>query len=90
MSFLGMDLESALNHARRLESNAANEIFNVLATMEGIIPQLMEAWKGEDAERFEREWMGHRSALRTAHGALNELVDSLNASVESQRRASGD
>jgi uncharacterized protein YukE len=88
MSFLGMDLEAAVQHASALEHQAADEVFTVLTTVSGIVPALMSAWQGEDAQRFEQEWEQHRRDLSLLHGSLTGLVASLHQSIADQRRAS--
>lgn len=90
MGYSGMDLEAALQHARTLEVEAANEVFQIIARMTGIMPRLMEVWKGPDAARFEQEWNAHAANLRTLHGSLTDLVGGLNHSISAQRAASGD
>lgn len=88
MTFQGMDLESVLRHASSLEHQAAEEVFGVLTTLSGIVPQLMAAWLGEDAERFEQEWETHRKNLTLLHGSLASLVSSLHQSIAQQQEAS--
>jgi len=89
MSFLGMDLEAVLRHASTLEHQAADEVFTVLTTMTGLVPQLMSVWHGDDAQRFEQEWEAHRSNLSSLHGSLTGLVGSLQASIRQQQETSG-
>lgn len=89
MSFLGMDLEAALQHASVLEHQAADEVFTVLTAVSGIVPALMAAWHGEDAQRFEQEWEAHRKDLSLLHGSLTGLVSALHQSIAEQRQASG-
>jgi uncharacterized protein YukE len=89
MAFLGMDIEAALRHASALEHQAAGEVFNVISAMTGIVPPLMEIWKGEDAQRFEQEWEVHRKDLTLLHGSLSDLVSSLHHSIAEQQQASG-
>lgn len=89
MAFLGMDLDAAMQHASALEHHAADEVFTVLTTVSGIVPSLMAAWQGEDAQRFEQEWEQHRKDLSLLHGSLTSLVASLHQSIAEQRQASG-
>lgn len=89
MSFLGMDIESVLRHARDLEHNAANELFNVITQMQGIMPQLMEVWHGPDAERFSHQWDLHHRMLLSLHGTLNDVAQSVATAAAAQARTSG-
>lgn len=89
MSFLGMDLEAAARHATSLQHRAVDELFNVIVEMEGLMPQLMEAWRGDDAQAFEEAWRSrHKSSLTQVMHALGDFRDELVSNVEAQRQAS--
>jgi uncharacterized protein YukE len=88
MPFLGMDVEAAARYASVLENQAANEVFNVLTSMSGIVQQLMSVWHGEDAARYDQEWAAQRANLSALHGALNDLVAALERGIADQRAAS--
>lgn len=89
MSFSGMDLEHVLRHARTLEVEAANKLFDVITAMQGIVPQLMEAWHGEDATRFNEQWSQHHATLTRLHGTLAEVASSVATAAAAQAQASG-
>lgn len=89
MSFAGMDLDAVLKHARALEVGAANEIFNVLTAMQAIMPQLMDAWKGEDAIKFNADWAHHHTMLTQLHGTLTGIAESVAAAARTQAETSG-
>lgn len=89
MSFSGMDLEHVLRHARTLEVEAAHKLFDVITTMQGIMPQLMEAWHGDDAVRFNEQWSQHHAALTRLHGTLGEVASSVAKAAAAQAQASG-
>lgn len=88
MSFLGMDLEAALKHARTLETDAANQVFTVLANMSGLVQELPAVWKGEDADHFQQQWLQHEQSLRNLHNALTDIVSSLTRSIAQQQETS--
>lgn len=89
MTFSGMDLEHVLRHARTLEVEAANKLFDVITAMQGIMPQLMEAWHGEDANRFNEQWSHHHLTLTRLHATLTEIAASVSQAAQSQAQASG-
>lgn len=88
MTFAGMDIEAALRHARTLETDAADGLFRVLTTMEGIVPRLMEIWQGADAEAFRREWDAHRQTLVSVHGELSNTAQSVSRAIQQQHETS--
>lgn len=89
MSFSGMDLEHVLRHARTLEIEGANKLFDVITAMQGIMPQLMEAWHGEDAARFNEQWSQHHAVLTRLHSTLGEVASSVSSAAAAQAQASG-
>lgn len=89
MSFAGLDIEAVLNHARTLEVNAANELFNVLTRMNNIVPQLMNVWHGEDATRFQHQWEANRKQLTALHGTMQQVAQSVAGAAARQRDVSG-
>jgi len=84
-----MDIESVLNHARTLEVNAANELFNVLTRMNNIVPQLMNVWHGEDAARFQQQWEANHQRLTALHGTMQQVAQSVATAAARQRDVSG-
>lgn len=89
MSFSGMDVDAVLKQARTLEHDAANQLFNVITQMQGIIPQLADAWKGPDAERFIQQWEQHHRTLTLLHGTLVDVAGSVQTAIVKQQQASG-
>jgi len=88
MSKLGMDIEAAEGFARTLENQALNEVSSVLTGMSGLVSELMTVWKGPDATLFEQNWSQQAKNLTLLHGAVNDLLGSLQQAIKDQRTAS--
>lgn len=83
----GMDIAQVRSLSRQLRTEAA-EIESVLAAMTAELHAL--PWKGNDRERFLREWDStHVRALRRVVGSLESASSESNEYARRQEIASG-
>ena len=88
MAMIGMDVEEIETVAQQLHSQA-EQIGQVISTIEGLIGQAEGAWKGDDAARFKDEWgCQHRPALQQAQQAIENLGTAARNNAARQRDTS--
>jgi uncharacterized protein YukE len=90
MAFIGMDIEQATSHQSQLKNQGIDALFNAIHSLDGVLGQLVDVWKGLDSTNFHSDWMQtHRPNLSTVHDNLQTFHDNLGREIQDQLRASG-
>ena len=88
MAFEGMDVEEVRTLAGQLQ-NQANNIGQVMSSIDSIISSMENVWKGKDAVEFQGWWVQqHRPALHNAEQAIMGLHQSAMNNAMQQDQAS--
>lgn len=88
MSLEGMDAGEVRQLAAQMRNQAA-AISGAIATVDGLVHQLLGAWNGRDASEFQGWWQQqHRPALVECQAAVTGLAQSADNNAQSQDLAS--
>jgi len=88
MAFEGMDVEEVRTLAGQLQ-NQANNITQVISSIDSIVASMENVWKGKDATDFQGWWtQQHRPALHNAEQAIMGLHQSAMNNAMQQDQAS--
>jgi uncharacterized protein YukE len=88
MAFEGMDVDQVTGVANQL-GHQADQIDNVISSINGLVSQLSGIWQGKDATEFEGWWNNqHMPALKHASEAVHGLRQSALNNVSAQQQAS--
>lgn len=88
MAFEGMDVDAVTQAAGQL-GQQADAINGVINAINGVVQNLPNIWKGQDATQFEGWWDSqHRPALQQAEEAIRGLRQSALNNVSQQQGAS--
>jgi uncharacterized protein YukE len=84
-----MDVDAVLHTSTQLKSQG-EAIQHVITTVNQLVNQLPNIWKGKDAAEFEGWWNNqHRPALQHAADAIHGLGQSAYNNAQDQIAASG-
>ena len=85
--FIGANVGELQNLATNLDQNQAGTIEQVMQAVQGMIDGLDGVWRGNDAQQFAAEWNGtHRASLQAAVESLRKAAGDArkNAEIQSQ------
>ena len=89
MAFEGMDVDEVRSLAGQLQTQAQN-ITQVVSSIDSIISSMENVWKGKDATDFQSWWQTqHRPHLNQAEEAIMGLHQSALNNAAAQDQASG-
>jgi uncharacterized protein YukE len=89
MAFIGMDVDAATGHAQTLQNQGVDAIQSIITALDGLLPQIMDAWKGTDATSFDSDWnSSHKPNLSNIHSALVEFHTKLTQNIQQQTETS--
>lgn len=88
MSFEGMDVGQLQGLARQIDS-AAQALYNLVTSINGVVGELVILWHGPMTAAFEQDWQSkNRPALLAAHSTLTNLHGYLVSNINQQQSAS--
>jgi uncharacterized protein YukE len=87
-NFYGMDTAQVSSLANQLNQQAS-AIESVASTINGLVSQMSEAWRGPDATQFSSEWTGTlKGALTNVQNAITGFANLATQNVQQQEQAS--
>ncbi len=88
MARLGMDADAVEQTARELD-NKAQELRQLMHTVDNKINHLSSIWDGQDVKQFQSEWTGqHKRLIDNAATAIEGLSKTAKNNAQKQRDTS--
>jgi uncharacterized protein YukE len=89
MALEGMDTGLAQTQAQQLLNQGVDAIQTLIGSLDSLVSQIQDNWKGPDATNFQGEWSGtHRPQLQNVLNALTEFHQTLTTNITQQIQAS--
>lgn len=85
MAVSGMDTDLATSHATQLSTQGVDAVSTLISTLDSLVNQITENWRGTDAVQFQHEWTGsYRTQLNSVHQALSEFHGQFTRNIQEQ------
>lgn len=89
MAFEGMDTDLAGTQLSTLQTQGVDAVQTVISSMNSLIGEIANNWKGPDASNFHNDWQSSLSSqLNNVHQALIAFHQHFNANIQQQVQAS--
>lgn len=85
MALVGMDTDLAQTQHSSLTTQGIDAIQNILTSLDGLLGQIADNWKGNDSVNFHQEYQTtHRTQLNTLHQELTAFAQKFNQNIQDQ------